>query len=60
MSFITTKFHAILSSGFIGVALTRKTVVSFILTKNGVTLRKKVETKLSVDIHIYTLCPSLL
>ena len=33
MSFITTKFHEILLSGFRGRALTRKTVVSFILAK---------------------------
>ena len=33
MSFITTKFHVILLSDFRGVALTRKTVVSFILVK---------------------------
>ena len=28
--------------------------------KKGVTPRKKVESKFSVDMHIYTLCPSLL
>ena len=33
MSFITTKFQEILSSGFRGVALTRETVVSFNLAK---------------------------
>ena len=33
MSNITTEFHEILSSGFRGVALTKKTVVSFILAK---------------------------
>ena len=33
MSFITTKFPEILSSGFRGVALTRKTVGTFIFAK---------------------------
>ena len=54
MSFITTKFHEILLSGFREVALTRKTVVSFILakflsSKRALTPRKKIES----NMHIY-------
>ena len=36
MSFITTKFHEILSSGFRGVALTRKTELTDLLTDGRV------------------------
>ena len=65
MSFITTKFHAILLSGFSGVVLTNcfssmfhyRQISKF---KKDVTPRKKMESKFPVDMHIYTLCPSLL
>ena len=63
MSFITTKFHAILLSGFSGVVLTNcfssifhfRQISEF---KKGVNPRKKMESKFPVDMHIYTLCPS--
>ena len=35
-------------------------VVKFLSSKRGITPRKKMESKFPVDIHIYTLCPSLL
>ena len=60
MSFITTKFHEILSSVFRGSSCAKKTIVSFILakflsSKTGVTPRKKMESKFPVDIRIHTL-----
>ena len=63
MSFITTKFHEILLSGFRGVALTNCFSIIFHFGqiskfKKGVTLRKKIESKFPVDMHIYTLRPS--
>ena len=65
MSFITTKFQEILLSGFSGVVLTNcfSSIFhfrQFLKFKKGVTSRKKMESKLPVDMHIYTLCPSLL
>ena len=65
MFFTTTKFQEILLRGFRGVALTN--CVSSIfhfrqITKfnKSVIQRKKMESKFPVDMHIYTLCPSLL
>ena len=63
MSFITTKFYEILLSGFRGVALTNCDSSIFHFgqiskLKKGVTPRKKIESKLSVDMHIYILSPS--
>ena len=63
MSFITTKFQEILLSGFRGVALANcfSSIFHFgqiYKFKKGVTPRKKVESKFSVNMHIYTLCPS--
>ena len=63
MSFIITKFHAILLRGFSGVVLTNcfssifhfRQISKF---KKGVNPRKKMESKFPVDMHIYTLCPS--
>ena len=63
MSFITTKFHAILLSGFSGVVLTNcfssifhfRQISKF---KKGINPRKKMESKFPVDMHMYTLCPS--
>ena len=65
MSLITTKFHTILLSCFSGFVLTNcfssifhfRQISKF---KKGVTPRKKMESKFPVDLHIYTLCPSLL
>ena len=61
MSFITTKFHEILLSGFRGVALTNcfSSIFHFgriYKFKKGVIRRKKINQNL--DMHIYTLCPS--
>ena len=64
MSFITTKFHEILLSGFSGVAL--RTVLSSIfnfgqfskLKKKGIIPRKKLESDFAVDMRTYTLWPS--
>ena len=63
MSFITTKFQEILLSGFRGVALTNcfSSIFHFgqiSKFKKGVILRKKIESKIPVDIHIYILCLS--
>ena len=65
MSFITTKFHDILLSGFRGVALTNCFSIIFHFHqiskfKKGVIQRQKNWIKISVDMHIYTSCPSLL
>ena len=65
LSFITTKFHAILLSGFNGVVLTNcfSSIIHFRQIskfKKSVIQIKKVESKFPVDMHIYTLCPSLL
>ena len=63
MTFITTKFHAILLSGFSGVVLTNCFTSIFHFRqiskfKKGVNPREKMESKFPVDMHIYTLCPS--
>ena len=58
------QFQEILLSGFRGVALTNcfssifhfRQISKF---KKSVIQRKKMESKFSVDMHIYTLCPSL-
>ena len=65
MSFTTTKFQEILLRGFRGVALTNcfSSIFHFGQIsefKKGVILRKKIESKFPVDMHIYTLSPSLL
>ena len=65
MSFITTKFHKILVSGFRRVVLTNcfSSIFHFgqiSKLKKGVTPGKKIESKFPVDMGIYTLCPSLL
>ena len=65
MSFISTKFHEIRLSGFSRVVLTNcfssiydcRRISKF---KNGVFPIIKMESKSPVDMHIYTLCPSLL
>ena len=63
--FITTKFHAILLSGVSGVVLTNCSSSIFHFRqiskfKKGHTCssQKKMILKCSVDMHIYTLCPS--
>ena len=63
MSFITTKFHVILLSGFSGVVLTNcfSSIFhfrQFSKFKKGVTPTKK--RQFPVDMRIYTLCPSQL
>ena len=65
MSVITTKFQEILLSGFRGVALTNCFSSNFHFRQNtkfkkSVIQRKKMKSKFPVDMHIYTLCPSLL
>ena len=61
MSFITTKFHAILCSGFSGVVLTNCFSIIFHFRQKGALLpEKKIESECPVDMHIYTLCPSLI
>ena len=65
MSFITTKYHAILLSGFSGGVLTNcfSSIFHFCQIskfKKRVIQRKNTESKFPVDMHIYTLCPSLL
>ena len=66
MSFTTTKFQDILFSGFRGVALTNCFSRIFHSgqisnkKKKGVTLRKKIESKFHVDMHIDMVCPSQL
>ena len=65
MSLITTKFHAILLSGFNGVVLTNcfSSIFHFrqiSKIKKSVIQRKKMESKFPVDMHIYNLCPLLL
>ena len=61
--FTTTKFKEILFGGFRGVAL----IIGFSSIfhfgqiskfKKGVTPRKKIESKLPMDMLIYTVCPS--
>ena len=64
-SFINTKFHEILLSGFRGVSLTNCFRSIFHLSqiskfKKGVITRKKIESKFPVEMHIYTLCHSKL
>ena len=58
MSFITTKFHAILLSGFSGVVLTNCSKSSKKKFKKGVNPRKKMESKFPVDMRIYKLYPT--
>ena len=61
MSFIATKFQAILLSGLRGVALTNCFSRTFHFgqiskLKKGASLReKKIESKFPVDMHIYTM-----
>ena len=63
MSFITTKFHAILLRVFSEVVLTNcfSSIFHFHQIskfKKGINPRKKMESKFLVDMHMYTLCPS--
>ena len=61
-SFITTKFKEILLSGFSGVALTNcfSGIFHFGQVQKPRNSEKKNKSKFPVDMHIYTLCPSLL
>ena len=66
MSFITTKFHEILVSRSSGVVLTNcfSSIFHFCqiskFKKGHCSQKKKIESEFPVDMHIYTLCPSLL
>ena len=66
MSFITTKFHEILTSGFSGVALTNCSEKylsfwsNFLVQKGALLPEKTIECKFPVDMHICTYCLSIL
>ena len=65
MSFKATKFQEILLSDFRGVALKYCFTSIFHFGQiskfnKDVTPRKKMELKFPVEMHIFTICPSLL
>ena len=66
MSFITTKFHEILFLRFQWSCayelwwVVSLILVKFLSSKRGIIPRIKIESEFPVDMHIYTLSPSLL